>query len=169
MDVDQLDELHGLVERLVTTRIKLRRGMEESDREVLDELDELDKITSSLQDTVMDMRLVPMKKIVGKFPRLVRDLAREQDKDIDFVVEGDDVELDRTILTEISDPLMHLLRNAVDHGSRSRRCARTTARTARGRSRCPPSATAITCSSKSETTAPASTTTRCGRKPSRKA
>ncbi|MDL0122650.1 MULTISPECIES: chemotaxis protein CheA [Halobacterium] len=116
VDVDQLDELHGLVEQLVTTRIKLRRGMEESDREVLDELDELDKITSSLQDTVMDMRLVPMKKIVGKFPRLVRDLAREQDKDIDFVVEGDDVELDRTILTEISDPLMHLLRNAVDHG-----------------------------------------------------
>ena len=83
---------------------------------MLDELDELDKITSSLQDTVMDMRLVPMKKIVGKFPRLVRDLAREQGKDIDFVVEGDDVELDRTILTEISDPLMHLLRNAVDHG-----------------------------------------------------
>ncbi|WP_232701721.1 chemotaxis protein CheA [Halobacterium wangiae] len=116
VDVDQLDELHGLVEQLVTTRIKLRRGVEDSDRAVLDELDELDKITSSLQDTVMDMRLVPMKKIVGKFPRLVRDLAREQGKDIDFVVEGDDVELDRTILTEISDPLMHLLRNAVDHG-----------------------------------------------------
>ncbi|MXR21030.1 chemotaxis protein CheA [Halobacterium bonnevillei] len=116
VDVDQLDELHGLVEQLVTTRIKLRRGMEGSDREVEDELDELDKISASLQDTVMDMRLVPMKKIVGKFPRLVRDLAREQDKEIEFVVEGDDVELDRTILTEISDPLMHLLRNAVDHG-----------------------------------------------------
>ena len=116
VDVDQLDELHGLVEQLVTTRIKLRRGVEDSDRQVFDELDELDKISGSLQDTVMDMRLVPMKKIVGKFPRLVRDLAREQGKDIDFVVEGDDVELDRTILTEISDPLMHLLRNAVDHG-----------------------------------------------------
>ncbi|SEV93572.1 chemotaxis protein CheA [Halobacterium jilantaiense] len=116
VDVDQLDELHGLVEQLVTTRIKLRRGVEDSDRQVFDELDELDKISGSLQDTVMDMRLVPMKKIVGKFPRLVRDLAREQSKDIDFVVEGDDVELDRTILTEISDPLMHLLRNAVDHG-----------------------------------------------------
>ena len=116
VDVDQLDELHGLVEQLVTTRIKLRRGVEGSDRQVEDELDELDKISASLQDTVMDMRLVPMKKIVGKFPRLVRDLAREQDKQIEFVVEGDDVELDRTILTEISDPLMHLLRNAVDHG-----------------------------------------------------
>ncbi|WP_232688523.1 chemotaxis protein CheA [Halobacterium zhouii] len=119
VDVDQLDELHGLVEQLVTTRIKLQRGVEGSNRRASDELDELDKITSSLQDTVMDMRLVPMKKIVGKFPRLVRDLAREQDKEIDFVVEGDDVELDRTILTEISDPLMHLLRNAVDHGIES--------------------------------------------------
>jgi two-component system chemotaxis sensor kinase CheA len=119
VDVDQLDELHGLVEQLVTTRIKLRRGVEGTSRQAEDELDELDKITSSLQDTVMDMRLVPMKKIAGKFPRLVRDLAREQDKEIDFVVEGDDVELDRTILTEISDPLMHLLRNAVDHGIES--------------------------------------------------
>ncbi|MFB6109754.1 MAG: chemotaxis protein CheA [Halodesulfurarchaeum sp.] len=116
VDVDQLDELHGLVEQLVTTRIKLRRGLEDSDRRTEEELDDLDKITSNLQDTVMDMRLVPMKKIVGKFPRLVRDLAREEDKQVDFTIEGDDVELDRTILTEISDPLMHILRNAVDHG-----------------------------------------------------
>jgi len=116
VDVDQLDDLHGLVEQLVTTRIKLRRSTEGANRRAEEELDELDKITSSLQDTVMDMRLVPMKKIVGKFPRLVRDLARTQEKDIDFEIEGDDVELDRTILTEISDPLMHLLRNAVDHG-----------------------------------------------------
>ncbi|MFB6081555.1 MAG: chemotaxis protein CheA [Halanaeroarchaeum sp.] len=119
VDVDQLDELHGLVEQLVTTRIKLRRSVDENDRRAEEELDELDKITSNLQDTVMDMRLVPMKKIVGKFPRLVRDLAREEGKQVDFEIEGDDVELDRTILTEISDPLMHLLRNAVDHGIES--------------------------------------------------
>jgi two-component system chemotaxis sensor kinase CheA len=64
----------------------------------------------------MDMRLVPLKKVVSKFPRLVRDLAREQEKEIDFEMQGQDIELDRTILNEISDPLMHLLRNAVDHG-----------------------------------------------------
>ena len=116
VDVDQLDELHGLVEQLVTTRIKLRRGVDPDNRRAEEELDELDKISSSLQDTVMDMRLVPMKKIVGKFPRLVRDLAREEGKQVEFSIVGDDVELDRTILTEISDPLMHLLRNAVDHG-----------------------------------------------------
>ncbi|MFB6299770.1 MAG: ATP-binding protein [Halobacteriales archaeon] len=117
VDVDQLDVLHGLVEQLVTSRIKLRRAVTDGDRDgALDNLDELDKITSSLQDTVMDMRLIPLKKVVGKFPRLVRDLAREQDKQIDFEMSGQDVELDRTILTELSDPLMHILRNAVDHG-----------------------------------------------------
>ena len=116
VDVDQLDELHGLVEQLVTTRIKLRRSVDEEQRRTEEELDDLDKITSNLQDTVMDMRLVPMNKIVGKFPRLVRDLAREEDKQVDFEIEGEDVEIDRTILTEISDPLMHVLRNAVDHG-----------------------------------------------------
>ncbi|WP_115863782.1 chemotaxis protein CheA [Halorussus litoreus] len=117
VDVDQLDDVHGQVEQLVTSRIKLRRSIEQAELDSAeDHLDELDKITSSLQDTVMDMRLVPLKKVVDKFPRLVRDLAREQDKDIDFAMEGTDIELDRTILDEISDPLMHLLRNAVDHG-----------------------------------------------------
>jgi two-component system chemotaxis sensor kinase CheA len=117
VDVDQLNDLHGQVEQLVTSRIKLRRSVEQAQIDSAeDHLDELDKITSSLQDTVMDMRLVPLKKVVDKFPRLVRDLAREQEKDIDFEMEGTEIELDRTILDEISDPLMHLLRNAVDHG-----------------------------------------------------
>ncbi|MBX0322820.1 chemotaxis protein CheA [Halomicroarcula sp. F13] len=117
VDVDQLDDLHGLVEQLVTSRIKLRRSVEQEDLDSAGEtLNELDKITANLQNTVMDMRLIPLKKVVGKFPRLVRDLARELDKDIEFEIEGEDIELDRTILTEISDPLMHILRNAVDHG-----------------------------------------------------
>ena len=120
VDVDQLDDLHGLVEQLVTSRIKLRRGVEKDDLDSTGEtLNELDKITANLQNTVMDMRLIPLKKVVGKFPRLVRDLARELDKDIQFEIEGEEIELDRTILTEISDPLMHILRNAVDHGIES--------------------------------------------------
>jgi len=117
VDVEQLDDLHGLVEQLVTSRIKLRRAVEQEDLDsASDNLDELDKITANLQNTVMDMRLIPLKKVVGKFPRLVRDLSRELGKDIDFTIEGEDIELDRTILTEISDPLMHILRNSVDHG-----------------------------------------------------
>ncbi len=117
VDVDQLDDLHGLVEQLVTSRIKLRRAVETDDLAGASEnLNELDKITASLQNTVMDMRLIPLKKVVGKFPRMVRDLSRELDKDVEFTIEGEDIELDRTILTEISDPLMHIIRNSLDHG-----------------------------------------------------
>jgi len=64
----------------------------------------------------MDMRLIPLSKIVDTFPRLVRDVARETGKQVNFTVTGEDIELDRTILTEIRDPLIHVLRNAVDHG-----------------------------------------------------
>ncbi|MHB9287190.1 chemotaxis protein CheA [Halobacteriales archaeon Cl-PHB] len=120
VDVDQLDDLHGLVEQLVTSRIKLRRAVEQDDLDGAGEtLNELDKITANLQNTVMDMRLIPLKKVVGKFPRLVRDLSRELGKDVEFEIEGEDIELDRTILTEISDPLMHILRNSLDHGIES--------------------------------------------------
>jgi len=117
VDVDRLDDLHGQVEQLVTSRIKLRRAVSEGNLDSASEnLNELDKISANLQNTVMDMRLIPLKKVVGKFPRLVRDLARELDKEINFDIEGENIELDRTILTEISDPLMHILRNSVDHG-----------------------------------------------------
>jgi len=84
------DDLHGLVEQLVTSRIKLRRAIDEDDLTAAGEnLNELDKITANLQNTVMDMRLIPLKKVVGKFPRLVRDLSRELDKDIEFTIEGE--------------------------------------------------------------------------------
>ncbi|MFB6234992.1 MAG: chemotaxis protein CheA [Halopenitus sp.] len=115
VDVDQVDELYGLVEQLVTSRIKLRRELEEAGIES-DTLGELDKLASSLQDTAMDMRLIPFSQVADSFPRLVRDVAREVGKDVQFAVTGGDVELDRTILTEMRDPLVHVLRNAVDHG-----------------------------------------------------
>ena len=115
VDVDQLDELYSLVEQLVTSRIKLRREMEAAGMES-DNLDELDKITANLQNTAMDMRLIPLSKVVDTFPRLVRDVARDTGKQVNFNVSGSDIELDRTILTEIRDPLIHILRNSVDHG-----------------------------------------------------
>ncbi len=115
VDVDQVDELYGLVEQLVTSRIKLRRELEGADAEP-DTLDELDKLASSLQDTAMDMRLIPFSQVADSFPRLVRDIARDLDRRVRFEIKGDDVELDRTILTEMRDPLVHVLRNAVDHG-----------------------------------------------------
>ncbi len=116
VDVDQLDELYGQVEQLVTSRIRLRKTIEEAGIDAGQDLDELDKTTASLQDTVMDMRLVPMDKVVGQFPRVVRDLSQDQGKNVSLELSGTDVELDRTILDRLRDPLIHVLRNAVDHG-----------------------------------------------------
>jgi two-component system chemotaxis sensor kinase CheA len=120
VDVDQLDALYELVEQLVTTRIKLRRSLDpDHDSAAIEQLDELEKSSAKLQNQVMRMRLIPLSKVFDKFPRLVRDLCRAQDKQVDFGVRGSDVELDRTILDALGDPVMHLLRNAVDHGIES--------------------------------------------------
>jgi two-component system chemotaxis sensor kinase CheA len=117
VDVDRLDELHGLVEQLVTGRITIRRAIEDGDIEAAStSLNDFDKVTSRLQNTVMDMRLIPLRRVVSNLPRVVRDVARSQGKDISFEMHGQDIELDRSILTEIEDPLIHILRNAVDHG-----------------------------------------------------
>ena len=120
VDVDRLDELHGLVEQLVTGRITIRRAIENEDFETAqNSLSDFDKVTSRLQNTVMDMRLIPLRRVVSNLPRVVRDVARSQRKEISFEMHGQDIELDRSILTEIEDPLIHILRNAVDHGIES--------------------------------------------------
>ena len=120
VDVDRLDELHGLVEQLVTGRITIRRAIEDGDFETAEgNLNDFDKVTERLQNTVMDMRLIPLRRVVSNLPRVVRDVARSQDKDVSFEMYGEDIELDRSILTEIEDPLIHILRNAVDHGIES--------------------------------------------------
>jgi two-component system chemotaxis sensor kinase CheA len=117
VDVDRLDELHGLVEQLVTNRINIRRSIENEAFDPAENyLGDLDKVTSRLQNTVMDMRLIPLRRVVSRLPRVVRDVAREEDTEISFEMYGKDIELDRSILAEIDDPLIHVLRNAVDHG-----------------------------------------------------
>jgi len=120
VDVDRLDELHSLVEQLVTGRITIRRAIEDGDLETAEtSLNDFDKVTSRLQNTVMDMRLIPLRRVVSNLPRVVRDVAREQGTEVSFEMHGEDIELDRSILTEIEDPLIHVLRNAVDHGIES--------------------------------------------------
>lgn len=117
VDVQQVDTLLNQVEELVTSRFRLRRAIEDGDLGLaMDELDELETLTTRMQDTVMDVRLVPLEQVVGRLPRAVRDIARDQGKQVDFSVDGAEVELDRRILSELGDPLMHLVRNAVDHG-----------------------------------------------------
>jgi two-component system chemotaxis sensor kinase CheA len=118
VDVDRIDSLLTLVEGLVTSRVRLRHAVEAGDdhRELEAELDALSDLTTDLHDTVMNIRLVPLRTVTNRLPRVVRDIARDQDKEVAFEMTGEDVELDRSILDRIGDPLIHLVRNAVDHG-----------------------------------------------------
>ncbi len=118
VDVEQVDSLLNLVEGLVTSRVRLRHAAEAEDgNDALEtELDALSDLTTDLQETVMDIRLVPLRTVTNRLPRVVRDISREQDKEVAFEMTGEDVELDRSILDRIGDPLIHLVRNAVDHG-----------------------------------------------------
>ncbi len=86
----------------------------------LDDLDEVlaitERLITGLQEEILQIRMVPIEHVFNRFPRIVRDMSREEGKLIDFVIEGSEIELDRTVLDEIADPLVHLIRNSVDHG-----------------------------------------------------
>ncbi|WP_174811942.1 chemotaxis protein CheA, partial [Salinadaptatus halalkaliphilus] len=118
VDVEQIDDLLNLVEGLVTSRVRLRHAVDNDlDLDAIDtELDDLEDLLTDLQGTVMDVRLVPVETVTNRLPRVVRDVAREQDKEVAIDIRGSDVEIDRTILDRLRDPLVHLVRNAVDHG-----------------------------------------------------
>ncbi|MFP8955236.1 ATP-binding protein [Natrialbaceae archaeon A-CW3] len=121
VDIEQVDTLLNLVEGLVTSRVRLRDTIDQGadPQTVGRELDALEDITTELQETVMDVRLIPLETVANRLPRTVRDIARDQNKDASFEIDGESVELDRSILSQIGDPLIHLVRNAVDHGIES--------------------------------------------------
>ncbi len=117
VNIARLDTLMNLVGEIVINRTRLAQialGYEVP--ELREALDQTARLTAELQDEVMKTRMVPVEHVFNRFPRMVRDLARSQGKELDFLMEGKEIELDRTILDEISDPLIHMLRNAVDHG-----------------------------------------------------
>lgn len=125
VEVDRLDNLMDLVGELVLGRNRLLQLASDAehieDREELlrkmgDTTSQVDFITSELQAAVMQTRMVQVGRVFNKFPRVVRDLAREFDKKIDLEIEGEDTELDKSLIEEIGDPLTHLIRNAADHG-----------------------------------------------------
>lgn len=120
VDRRRLDTLLDLVGELVITRDRLLRVAEESDqsstRILTRTAHETARLISALQDEVLQARMVPVGQVFDRFPRLVRDIARDLGKDVHFVTEGRDIELDRSLLDAIGDPLVHLLRNALDHG-----------------------------------------------------
>ena len=117
VNIERLDDLMNLVGELVINKIRLMQiGSDNRVTGLKEVLDQLNILTTDLQNQVMQMRLVPVERVFSRFPRMVRDLAKTVGKDIELDIKGGDIELDRTVLDEIGEPLVHLLRNCVDHG-----------------------------------------------------
>jgi two-component system chemotaxis sensor kinase CheA len=117
ISIENLENLMNLVGELVINKSRLVQiGRTYELHDLNDALSQIDRLTTELQDEVLKMRMVPTRYIFNRFPRMVRDLAMAEGKEVEFIVTGWDIELDRTVLDEISEPLVHLLRNAIDHG-----------------------------------------------------
>ncbi|KRQ85997.1 Chemotaxis protein CheA [Caloramator mitchellensis] len=117
VDLERLDKFMNLVGELVIHRTRLEQiSSSFKSAELHETLEQVGRITTDLQDLVMKVRMLPIEKVFNRFPRMVRDLAQELGKEIEFIVQGEETELDRTVIDEIGEPLVHLLRNAIDHG-----------------------------------------------------
>lgn len=117
VDLERLDRFMNMVSELVIHRTRLEQISSNHKLVELNEtLEQVARTTSDLQDLVMKIRMLPLDIVFNRFPRLIRDLSVELDKEIDFVIKGADTELDRTVIDEIGEPLIHLIRNAADHG-----------------------------------------------------
>ena len=131
VDIERLDTLMNLVGELVISKTRLDQiGRSHALRDLAETSEHIDRISGELQAVVMKVRMVPVEQVFNRFPRMVRDLSKELNKDINFIIEGQETELDRTVIDEIGDPIVHLLRNSIDHGVES-----PDAREAAGKSR----------------------------------
>jgi two-component system, chemotaxis family, sensor kinase CheA len=126
--VERLDNLMNLMGELITDRNRLTQihsklSLDQTGNDRVNNLGEtvahLTRITDQLQEEVMRIRMLPIANVFSRFPRLIRDLAQKTGKEVDLVIRGEDTELDRTIIEQINDPLIHLLRNSIDHGVES--------------------------------------------------
>lgn len=114
---DKLDYLMNLVSELVTTQARLNLYAEKNaDPDLVNIAEEMQKLSRQLRDNAFDICLVPIANMLTRFKRLIRDLAGELKKEVEFITEGTDTELDKTIVENLSDPLMHIIRNCLDHG-----------------------------------------------------
>lgn len=117
VDIDKLDTLMNLMGELVINKVRLEQiGQTHRLAELTETLEQMDRVTTDLQNIVMKVRMVPVSAVFNRFPRMVRDISKELNKEINLTVEGEETELDRTVIDEIGDPIMHLLRNSLDHG-----------------------------------------------------
>lgn len=117
VDTKRLDQIMNMVGELVLVRNRLASlGLSTQDEELTKAITNLDAVTTDLQGAVMKTRMQPIKKVFGRFPRVVRDLARSLNKEIKLVLEGEETDLDKNLVEALADPLVHLVRNSVDHG-----------------------------------------------------
>lgn len=117
VDIGKLDNLVNLVGELVINKTRLEQIAKLNPiPELKEALEQTNLLSSDLQNIVMNVRMVPVEQVFNRFPRMVRDLSRELGKDITLYIEGMNTELDRTVIDEIGDPLVHILRNSIDHG-----------------------------------------------------
>ncbi|MDR2889431.1 MAG: chemotaxis protein CheA [Lachnospiraceae bacterium] len=120
VDIEKLDVLMNLVSELIIAKnslVSASSSEETSARSgVNEQIEYLESVTTNLHESVMKVRMVPIESVVNKFPRMIRDLSKKLNKKMDLFMSGEETELDRTVVDEIGDPLMHLLRNAADHG-----------------------------------------------------
>ncbi|MGO1502717.1 MAG: chemotaxis protein CheA, partial [Marinobacter sp.] len=120
VDTKRLDDIMNMVGELVLVRNRLQRlGSDSEDEHMHKAVSSLDVVTTDLQAAVMQTRMQPIKKVFGRFPRVVRDLARGMKKEVNLVMHGEDTDLDKNLVEALSDPLVHLVRNSVDHGIES--------------------------------------------------
>ncbi|SCG83428.1 two-component system, chemotaxis family, sensor kinase CheA [Proteiniborus sp. DW1] len=116
VDIDRLDNLMNLVSELIIIKTRLEDTGNVERSNLNETIEYLERITTSLHDAVMKVRMVPIERVFNRFPRMVRDLAKELGKEIELEMSGEETEVDRTIIDEIGDPLIHLIRNSLDHG-----------------------------------------------------
>ncbi len=123
VDIEKLDILMNLVSELIIAKnglvsVSSTEGTGKS-QGFNEQIEYLERVTTNLHESVMKVRMMPIETVTNKFPRMIRDLAKKLDKQIDFNMSGEETELDRTVIDEIGDPLMHILRNSCDHGLES--------------------------------------------------
>ncbi len=122
VDIEKLDSLMNLVSELITAKnslVSASSSSEGNNQTFNEQIEYLESVTSNLHESVMKVRMVPIESTVNKFPRMIRDLQKTLGKKLDFYMSGEETELDRTVVDQIGDPIMHLLRNSADHGIES--------------------------------------------------
>ncbi len=138
MNVERLDNLMNLVGELITDRNHLKQihhrlKLSNTNDKIAETITHLGRITDQLQEEVMHIRMLPIASVFGKFPRMVHDLSQKVGKQVDIVLRGEKTEMDRSMLEEINDPLIHLVRNSVDHGIESPEERRAAGKSERGK------------------------------------